>query len=129
MNDKLNQIVYNDLTNGSMGDITISTSTVANSVFSAPNKIEDVMTEYELNRVTAVYALSTMELMKLKEVSPDFADEVKTTIAKNISQEVARKITYTKKHNVDSDSHQYIGRVWVFTDHDLKDLLARVGYV
>ena len=64
-----------------------------------------------------------LELLKLQEVAPDYAGEIKENIAKNLARDISKKVMFKKKHDKDADVHHFIGRVWVFTDDELKALL------
>lgn len=117
--------IYTSIVDGStinampiVGSSTISTSSVGSSV-------EDILDEWEMNRVTFDHKVTAQELLKLKEVAPDFANEIKDNIAKNIARDVIKKVTFKKKHDIDSDVTHFIGRVWVFTDEEIKNLLER----
>ena len=85
--------------------------------------IESILDAYSMNRFVIDHKVTAQELMKLAEVAPDFAKEIKENIAKNLARDIAQKITYTKKHDVDTDVNHFIGRVWVFTDEEMKLLL------
>lgn len=105
----------------SIGASTISASTI-NPVSTS---VEDVLDQYIMNRVTVDHKVTAQELLKLKEVAPDYASEIKEGIADNLTREIAKKISYTKKYNKDTDVHHFIGRVWVFTDDELKSILEK----
>jgi hypothetical protein len=85
--------------------------------------IDDFLDAHIMNRVTVDYKVSEHELLKLKEVAPDYANEIKENIAKDIARDISKKITYTKKHDKDSDVHHFIGRVWSFTEDELKNFI------
>ena len=105
-------------------------STTASSITIKPNfDVDDFIEERIMNRVTVDHKVSEQELMKLREVAPDYADEIKENIAKNLARDVAKKTTYTKKHDKDADVHHFIGRVWVFTEEELKKLILEARNV
>ena len=112
----------NDMTTGS---ITISNGstygTIAMGVIT-----DDLLDKYEFNKLTVDHKVSAHELLKLKDTVPTYADEIKENLAKNASRELVKKMTFTKKHDVDSDVHHFIGRVWVFTEDELKKLIEEV---
>lgn len=112
----------NDMTTGS---ITISSGgtygTIAMGVIT-----DDLLDKYEFNKLTVDHKVSAHELLKLKDTVPTYADEIKENLAKNASRELVKKMTFTKKHDVDSDVHHFIGRVWVFTEDELKKLIEEV---
>ena len=111
-----------DMTTGS---ITISSGgtygTIAMGVIT-----DDLLDKYEFNKLTVDHKVSAHELLKLKDTVPTYADEIKENLAKNASRELVKKMTFTKKHDVDSDVHHFIGRVWVFTEDELKKLIEEV---
>ena len=112
----------NDMTTGS---ITISNGgtygTIAMGVIT-----DDLLDKYEFNKLTVDHKVSAHELLKLKDTVPTYADEIKENLAKNASRELVKKMTFTKKHDVDSDVHHFIGRVWVFTEEELKKFIEEV---
>lgn len=114
--------------------ITISTAS-GNSAISygsltrSPTLIEDFLERYELNYITVVHKVAAHELLKLKEVAPDYATEIKENLSRNVAREIINKTTFTKRLDVDSDVHQFIGRVWVFSDEELKILLEEAKRV
>ena len=107
--------------------ITISTAgnygTIAMGVIT-----DDLLDKYEFNKLTVDHKVSAHELLKLKDTVPTYADEIKENLAKNASRELVKKITFTKKHDVDSDVHHFIGRVWVFTEEELRKLIEEVKH-
>ena len=88
--------------------------------------VDEIMDEHSLNRFAIDHKVSAQELLKLQEVAPDYASEIKENIAKNLARDIAKKVMYKKKHDKDADVHHFIGRVWVFTDDELKELLQNV---
>jgi hypothetical protein len=111
-----------DMTTGS---ITISNGgtygTIAMGVIT-----DDLLDKYEFNKLTVDHKVSAHELLKLKDTVPTYADEIKENLAKNASRELVKKMTFTKKHDVDSDVHHFI--VWVFTEDELKKLIEEVKH-
>ena len=112
----------NDMTTGS---ITISSGgtygTIAMGVIT-----DDLLDKYEFNKLTVDHKVSAHELLKLKDTVPTYADEIKENLAKNASRELVKKMTFTKKHDVNLDVHHFIGRVWVFTEEELKKFIEEV---
>ena len=86
--------------------------------------VEDPLDKYAMNRFAVDHKVTAQELLKLQEVAPDFAKEIKENIAKNLAREIATKVSYTKKHDKDTDVHHFIGRVWVFSEEELKGILG-----
>ena len=84
---------------------------------------EDLMERWIMNRITIDHKVQEQELMKLKEVAPDYANEIKENLAKNAARDMIKKITFTKKHDKDADTHHFIGRVWCFTEQELKEFI------
>lgn len=112
---------------GNLGyDINTATVTVANtsvgSNISFPQ--EDPLDSHVMCKFTVDHKVTDAELLKLKEVAPDYAKEIKENIARNLARDISNKITYTKKHDKDTDVHHFIGRVWVFTEEELKQVLG-----
>ena len=107
--------------NGSIGIGTTSNSSITVNTISA--SIEDVLDTWEMNRVTVDHKVTAHELLKLKDTVPTYADEIKENLTKNMSRDIIKKMTFTKRHDIDSDVHHFIGRVWVFTEDELKSLI------
>ena len=104
---------------------SIGASTISASSINPVTAIEDILDQFIMNRITVDHKVTAQELLKLKEVAPDYASEIKEGIADNLTREIAKKISYTKKYNKDTDVHHFIGRVWVFTDDELKSILEK----
>jgi hypothetical protein len=116
--------------NGDYGVITasgiapISINTATNTFKIATQfDIDDFLDEHIMNRVTCDHKVAGHELLKLKEVAPDYANEIKENLAKNVTRDIMKKVTFTKKLDKDADVHHFIGRVWVFTEDELKNLI------
>jgi hypothetical protein len=108
---------------------TITISTAGNYGTIAMGVITDnLLDKYEFNKLTVDHKVSAHELLKLKDTVPTYADEIKENLAKNASRELVKKITFTKKHDIDSDVHHFIGRVWVFTEEELRKLIEEVKH-
>lgn len=105
--------------------ITVSSATTSNTAIVRP-KVEDVLDRYELNEITVQHRVQEFELMKLRETNVDYADIIKQNIAKNIATEVINKVSFTKKHEMDSDTHSFRGRVWVFTKEELIQMIGEI---
>ena len=43
-----------------------------------------------------------------------------------MSRDIMKKMTFTKRKDVDADVHHFLGRVWVFTEDELKSLIEEV---
>jgi len=114
-----------------MGSITIGTSGSTNfgTLTTAPTAVEDLLERYELNYVTVSHKVSEHEMIKLKEVAPDYAKEIKENLSRNVAREIINKTAFTKKIDVDADVHHFIGRVWVFSDEELKKLIEEARRV
>ena len=103
------------ITNGG----TVSSSSLGFGGFD----MEDFLDTHSFNKITVEHKVAEFELAKLKETVPTYADEIKENLSKNLARDIIKKATFTKKHNVDSDTHHFLGRVWVFTEGELKDLI------
>lgn len=88
--------------------------------------IDDMKEKWIMNRVSVDHKVQEQELMKLKEVAPDYANEIKENIAKNASRDMVKKLTFTKKHDKDTDVHHFIGRVWMFTDQEMNQFIEDI---
>lgn len=112
-----------DMTTGS---ITISNTSGNYGTIAMGVITDDLLDKYEFNKLTVDHKVASHELLKLKDTVPTYADEIKENLAKNASRELVKKMTFTKKHDVDSDVHHFIGRVWVFTEEELKKFIEEV---
>jgi hypothetical protein len=132
MNDTMmTSTVTLPITSSSMSDtITIGSATGITTYGSIAIGVltDDLLDKYEFNKLTVDHKVSAHELLKLKDTVPTYADEIKENLAKNASRELVKKITFTKKHDVDSDVHHFIGRVWVFTEEELRKLIEEVKH-
>ena len=111
------------ITIGAAGSTSYGTLTIS------ATDVEDLMERHELNLLTVEHKVTEFELMKLKDTVPTYADEIKENLSRNLSREIIKKASFTKKRDVDADVHHFIGRVWVFTEDELKKLLEEAKRV
>jgi hypothetical protein len=103
---------------------SVTTTSVSSSTLSFGGfDMEDFLDTHAFNKITVEHKVAEFELAKLKETVPTYADEIKENLSKNLARDIIKKTTFTKKHNVDSDTHHFLGRVWVFTEDELKNLI------
>jgi hypothetical protein len=105
------------------GSITIGSSTSYGTLTMSPSTTEDLLERHELNLLTVEHKVTEFELMKLKDTVPTYADEIKENLSRSLSREIIKKASFTKKRDIDADVHHFIGRVWVFTEDELKKLI------
>ena len=114
-------IANSAITNAAMSGISAaSTSVVKSSV------VDHILDKYELNRVAVDHKVTEAEIMKLKEVAPDYVNEIKEKIAREMARDIIKKTTFTKRKDEDTDVNHFIGRVWVFTEAELKDMIKEI---
>lgn len=110
---------------GAGSTVTVSSSSLGFGGFD----MEDFLDTHTFNKITVEHKVQEQELMKLKETVPTYADEIKENLSKNLARDIIKKTTFTKKHNKDSDVHHFLGRVWVFTEDELKNLIQEARNV
>ena len=120
---------YAIMTNTGIIPMTIGAQGSSNvvSTISAGNitrrSTQSFLDEYEFNHFTIDHKVSEVEILKLKEVKPDYADDIKENIAKNLARDITKKVSFTKKKLPTEDTHHFIGRVWCFTHDELVKLI------
>lgn len=102
---------------------TSSISSVSASTITITTSAQELLDRRDMNLIVVDHKVSEMEMMKLKEVQPDYADHIKLNIAKKATTEVINKMTFTKKKRIDDDTHHFYGRVYVFTKEELIQLI------
>ena len=128
MDDSVTITSYPTALNGGAMTGTI-TATSYGTISLSPTALEDLMERHELNLLTVEHKVTEFELMKLKDTVPTYADEIKENLSRNLSREIIKKASFTKKRDIDADVHHFIGRVWVFTEDELKKLLEEAKRV
>lgn len=118
---------YGIVTSSGVLPLTMSTSNTIN--ISSMFDVEDFLEERIMNRITIDHKVQEQELMKLRETVPTYADEIKENLSKNAARDIMKKMTFTKKHDKDADVHHFIGRVWCFTEDELKKLIQEARNV
>ena len=113
----------------SNGIVPLATTSANTVTISSSFDIDDFLEERIMSRVTIDHKVQEQELMKLKEVAPDYANEIKENLAKNAARDIMKKMSFTKKHDKDADVHHFIGRVWCFTEEELKKLIQEARNV
>ena len=134
MNDDLitSSITYPTMADGTidMNTITISSGISSGNInygsIAMGLVTEEILDRYSFNKITIDHKVQEQELMKLKETVPTYADEIKENLARNMSRDIMKKMTFTKKHDKNADVHHFLGRVWVFTEDELKNLIEEV---
>ena len=106
-----------------MGSATITTSS---NITPMRTPTEVILDRYQLNEITVQHRVQEFELMKLRESNVDYATEIKQNLAKWASEEVTSKMTFTKKTEIDSDTHSFRGRVWVFSKEELIKMIEEI---
>ncbi len=115
---------YSIVTPNGLAPISAIGNSYTTAVSNAITLPEDPLDQYAMNRFAVDHKVTAQELLKLQEVAPDYAKEIKENIAKNLARDIATKVSYTKKHDKDTDVHHFIGRVWVFSEEELKGILG-----
>jgi hypothetical protein len=106
---------------GSASTITTSSNTVP---MRTPTEV--ILDRYQLNELTVQHRVQEFELMKLRESNVDYASEIKHNLAKMASEEVVNKMTFTKKTELNTDTHSFRGRVWVFSKEELVKMIEEI---
>ena len=131
MSDNINDVgEYKIVTAGGLSTIGAGiTSVISNSnvgsVSIRPSGIDldEFLDRHSFNKFTVDHKVAEHEFLKLKETVPTYADEIKENLSKNLARDIIKKATFTKKKDVDADVHHFLGRVWVFTEDELKNLI------
>ena len=124
---------YTDLIQNptSVSSMVISGNAVTNGTITTQTVIDfdSIFEQNCMQRLTVDHKVSEQEFITMKETNPAFADEIKESIARELSSEIFKRTTYTKRKDKDLDVHHFIGRVWVFTDSELKDFIREMKNV
>jgi hypothetical protein len=137
MNDDLitSSVTYPTMADGTIDMNTITISSMNSNILTTNTTYgtialglitDDILDRYSFNKITIDHKVQEQELMKLKETVPTYADEIKENLARNMSRDIMKKMTFTKRKDVDADVHHFLGRVWVFTEDELKSLIEEV---
>jgi hypothetical protein len=102
---------------------TITMNTSASTISFPKASIEYILDTYEMNQVVVEHKVQEHELLKLKEVDPNFADHIKANLTKAAAEKIVNKMAFTKTKDKDMDVHSFRGRVWVFTKDELEQLI------
>jgi hypothetical protein len=113
-------ITGSSLTMGSASTITTG------SISPMRTPAEVILDRYQLNELTVQHRVQEFELMKLRESNVDYATEIKQNLAKWASEEVTNKMTFTKKTEINTDTHSFRGRVWVFSKEELIKMIEDI---
>lgn len=116
--------------NGGIGAGSITTTTSNNTISGVrfPSTTnEEILDKYSFNEVLVEHKISAAELLAIKD-TVDFKDIIKQNLTKYAAKEIANKMNFTKKHDMDSDSHLFRGRCWVFTREELLELIEGVKH-
>ncbi len=104
-------------------------SATASKLLSTSTNASEILDTFEMNQIIVDHEVTAMELLKLKEVTPDYADHIKKNLTSSVAERIIPKMTFTKSMNPDTDSHKFRGRVWVFNKDELEELIKKAkGY-
>ena len=103
-----------------------NTGVINNTLNMGLPSLEDIVDRYAFNEFVVEHRVQEHELLKLKEVNVDYADAIKDNLSKKCSKDLMKKMTFTKKHEKDSDTHSFRGRVWVFTKEELTNMIQEI---
>ena len=87
---------------------------------------EVILDRYQLNEITVQHRVQEFEMMKLRESNVDYAKIIKENLSKLASEEVTNKMTFTKKTEINTDTHSFRGRVWVFSKEELIKMIEEI---
>jgi hypothetical protein len=105
---------------------SVSTVTTSSNITPMRTPAEVILDRYQLNEITVQHRVQEFELMKLRESNVDYADEIKKNLAKWASEEVTNRMTFTKKTEINTDTHSFRGRVWVFSKEELIKMIEEI---
>jgi hypothetical protein len=106
------------------GNTVMSGVGISNSTISAIRvDPEDILDKYILNQIVVEHKVTEHEMLKIQETSPDYAEHIKENLTKNAARDIVKKMSFTKKKDVDADVTCFRGRVWVFTKEELLQIL------
>lgn len=102
---------------------TTNSGYITNTVALNSFDLDDFLDARSFNKFTVDHKVAEHEFLKLKETVPTYADEIKENLSKNLARDIIKKATFTKKVDKDADVQHFIGRAWVFTEDELKQLI------
>jgi len=106
-----------------VGTLTISNTATTGTIGRMATPTEELLDRYELCQLIVNHKVSEHEMMKIKETQPDYADIIKENLSKMAARDIIKKMSFTKKKDIDSDTHHFMGKVWVFTKEELLQLI------
>jgi hypothetical protein len=120
--------MYEDMSGTITLPMTMGSATITTSSNTVPMRTpaEVILDRYQLNELTVQHRVQEFELMKLRESNVDYATEIKHNLAKMASEEVTNKMTFTKKTEINTDTHSFRGRVWVFSKEELIKMIEEI---
>ena len=121
-------ITSSGITSGITMGSTYTTATSGPTISINTTSVHDLLDRRDMNLIVVDHRVSEMEMLKLKEVQPDYADHIKENIAKKAAKEVTNKMSFTKKKLPDEDTHHFYGRVYVFTKEELIQLIEEARH-
>jgi hypothetical protein len=104
---------------GSTGTVHVTSA----STISFGKDAESVLDAYDMNQISVEHRVTEFELMKLKDSDVNYADHIKSNLSKMATAEVVKRMTFTKKKEIDADTTSFRGRIYVFTKDELLELI------
>jgi hypothetical protein len=103
-----------------------STYTTTTGTINMSKSVESVVDAYDMNQISVEHRITEFELLKLKESDINYADHIKSNLSKMATAEVVKRMTFTKKKEIDSDTTSFRGRIYVFTKDELQHLIKDI---
>ncbi|CAB4168071.1 hypothetical protein UFOVP1666_152 [uncultured Caudovirales phage] len=89
----------------------------------------DALDKYELNHITVELKMAEFELIKMKEIDAvGYGENIKSKLRDDLSRQLINKISFTKSKDPNMDSTSFKGRVWIFNDIEMDNLIADVKH-
>ena len=124
----LTNAMYEDMSSTITMPMTMGSATITTSSNTVPMRTpaEVILDRYQLNEITVQHRVQEFEMMKLRESNVDYAKIIKENLSKLASEEVTNKMTFTKKTEINTDTHSFRGRVWVFSKEELIKMIEEI---
>jgi hypothetical protein len=113
--------------NNSYGSTNTINTVSSAGTFSTVNvnqaPVEYILDKYDMNQLTVYHKVASHELLKIKEMDVNYGDVIKSNLTKSIAENITKRMSFTKKNDIDMDATTFYGRVWVFTKDELEELI------
>jgi hypothetical protein len=103
---------------------------ITTTYYNDADAIDHLISKWNFNRLVIKHSVSELQIASLgMEHSNSYTTAIKEMLSKRAAQALVSKIAFTRRYDYNSFTHEFIGRVWCFTEQELQQLIKEARNV